>query len=200
MRRRAQARRDLTTAAVGVVLASHEKGFVEAFNSDFSFHDAEVLSNSMDLDKGALELLLNYIVKWELVGKIYKLSWRKMRFRMNGVFWLDFQQYDPEYGLPHTVTRHIELNDLGRERSVLLPRMSNQFRSDLMGARLYEVEAAHFGKGGRLLSSVRLDFEWGDAANDAITFTRVWCSSVSLEFLTGTSPERDQPWAPTERG
>jgi len=198
MRRKSQVGRDLIGAPLGEILTSHDKEFVDAFNKDFSFHDAEVLSNSMDLSSGDLELIMNYIVRWELVGTVYKLSWRKLRLKMEGVFWIDFYYFDPEYGFPHSVTRHIELNNIDGDKTVVLGKLNNQFKSNLMGADLDDIEAAKFGEKSRWLSGVRLDFEWGTAPNETIVFTRVWCTRVALDFLSGTSLEREQPWAPTE--
>src|SRR5437867_836491 len=71
---------DLTKTEKGTELKSDDPGFRGVFNDLFNFHDAEVLSSSFNLHDGELDLLLNYIVRWDLneAKGSYDLLWREL--------------------------------------------------------------------------------------------------------------------------
>lgn len=191
---------DLRKTPTLTQLKSTDKDFITIFNENFCFHDAEVLSHNLDLKQATLELVLNYIVRWERVDNKIRLQWRKLQLVCEGIFWIEISRSDPELGFPHEMRRRIDLKELQNTRSEVLARLTEEARSDLMGSDLNAITVARFGEGSSFLTGYFVEFDWiTKPLPETVTFDKIWCTKLRMEFLSETSSDREQPWS-YERG
>ena len=132
---------DLTKTPNGTEVKSEDAEFLGVFNELFNFHDAEVLSSSFNLHEGQLDLLLNYIVKWDLnkARGSHDLLWGELSLKFEGIFRGEFHHYDPRPGLPHSVTRLLDLQDLRESNPAALSELTGRYSltlSDQSSTRL----------------------------------------------------------------
>ena len=191
---------DLTKAPNGTELKSEDAEFLGIFNELFNFHDSEVLSSIFNLHEGKLELSLNYIVKWdsnEARGS-YDLLWRELSLKFEGIFRGEFHHYDPKLGIPHSITRLLDLQDLRERNPLALDELTETLLTDLVGSDLDAISVEKESGKSVWRGKFKVVFDWLTAPTiHSVTYKTLWCSAVSLSFASDASPERRQPWAPT---
>src|SRR5712692_1833496 len=190
---------DLTKTANGTELNSEDAEFLGIFNELFDFHDAEVLSSSFNLHKGQLDLLLNYILRWDLnkARGSYDLLWRELSLKFEGIFRAEFHHFDPKLGIPHSVNRLFDLQDLRERNPAALSDLTGTLLTDLVGSALEAITLRKLSDKAVWRGKFEVAFDWNTAPTvHSVTYQTLWCSTVRLVFATDASQERRQPWAP----
>ncbi len=190
---------DLTKTQKGTELKSGDAEFLGVFNDLFNFHDAEVLSSGFNLYDGELDLLLNYIVRWDLneAKGSYDLLWRELALKLEGIFRAEFHYYDPQLGLPHSITRLLDLQDLRERNAAALSELTGTILADLTGSELDAITVERLGDKAVWRGKFEVGFDWLTAPTiHSVTYETLWCSAIKLAFVSDASSKRRQPWAP----
>jgi hypothetical protein len=190
---------DLTKTQKGTELKSDDPEFLGVFNDLFNFHDAEVLSSGFNLHDGVLDLLLNYIVRWDLneAKGSYDLLWRELALKIEGIFRAEFHYHDPQLGLPHSITRLLDLQDLRERNTAALSELTGTILTDLVGSELDAITVERLGDKAVWRGKFEVGFDWLTAPTiHSVTYETLWCSAIKLAFVSDASSKRRQPWAP----
>lgn len=171
---------------IGQKLESSDKDFLEIFNEVFGFHDARVISNELSLEHRSIDLLLDYIARWDVEDGHIDLKRRRMQISFRDISSIEFNWDDPKLGCLHQIRENLNLIDVLDRHRKSIGKIKKRFHSDLCGAELDMIRARRYDS-----RNLEFDLVWNTAPKPGLVdFSKVVCSGMSLHFVSDVSVKK----------
>jgi len=176
---------DAAKVPIGETLSSSQTGFLGVFNEVFGFHDSELWSYDLSVDNRTLEMVFDYIVRWDLEESgVYNRKWRKLKLDLGDILFIEFGDSSEEFGLRHYVRRRVDLRLRLHDQPDAVRRLSKTFPTKLQGAVLDNITVRKFH------DSFLVEFEWLTTKTPTMAIDNVCCTDIKLSFTADPRPER----------